>query len=77
MSKAEKPTRDAVAEMYAEMLAINGPDKFPHWQTLNALILSVWSQSGLTYIKTKAWDINENGTFPPHAASPQKGRELK
>lgn len=47
-------SRDEMAVEYARLLAANGPT-WKSWPTLNLAIIDRWSQSGLAYIKRKAW----------------------
>jgi hypothetical protein len=52
---AEFPNRDAVAAEYARLLRSKTPS-WPTWAALNLAIVDRWSLSGLTYIKTRAWN---------------------
>lgn len=47
-------SRDELAVEYARLLRDNGP-AWPTWPTLNLAIIDRWSESGLSYIKRKAW----------------------
>jgi hypothetical protein len=49
-------SRDEIAFEYARLLRHNGTE-WKTWPTLNLAIIDRWSQSGLEYIKRKAWKL--------------------
>ena len=51
--------RNDLAHVYAKLLRNLDYDD-PDWRYLNEAIIARWSESGLRYIKTKAWKIAES-----------------
>lgn len=51
-------SRDELAVEYARLLR-DHPYSWPTWPTLNLAIADRWSESGLRYIKRKAWKLAE------------------
>lgn len=49
--------RDAMALSYALLLR-ECPASWGGWAVLNLAIVDRWSESGLIYVKRKAWDLN-------------------
>lgn len=53
-------TRDELAIEYGALLRRNGPS-WNGWLALNLAIMDRWSQSGLDYIKKRAWQETSHG----------------
>lgn len=49
-------SRNEMAEAYADLLQTYGAD-WKAWPTLNLAIMDRWSESGLRYIKDRAWKL--------------------
>lgn len=81
MDRDFKVRQAEVARMYADLIDAHCDDTatdYPHWATLNALIISTWSISGLLRVKTMAWKIVKvrNQKWMRESPSrPQAGKE--
>lgn len=53
-------TRDSVVPFYIDLIMRESDPSSPEVKRVNELILSKWSNSGLTYIKEKAWKAVNN-----------------
>ena len=52
-------TRDDIAFHYSALIANTYPGDGVNWTLINRAILTRWSESGLQYIKRRAWKYLE------------------